>query len=357
MHEIPTQKLCELVNHHGATLSENAERCEFLMSKACGGDYKLEVFVLINAIREGVAQELLNPPPDLPNDVWFANLTQRLYDNQLAFLGLEKNIAEWAVQSWNMALSGLAIASATPPKSAPETATVTEIMTTSALSQKPAAKVTKHFKRLFYLNPLDHIRLLWWVLVMPQQLQAYRQTFGEEDENQIGKWLVSTLTWWPLLMPTLASGLELLLPSADNWPPDAYMLFSVLLVGCWLLTGRLGNEGMGSVMSNVAFGVVFSVVFGVTYAVAIVTAFIVVTGVMTDIAFGVAFVVAYVITFYVAYVVAIGVAFSVKDAVTNSLEIGTPQPLARFAFLLLVVTYLFLIWFCFLGGERVLIGH
>ncbi|HEC86063.1 MAG: hypothetical protein DRR08_21535 [Candidatus Parabeggiatoa sp. nov. 2] len=335
MHDFPVQKLCELVNTHGIILTEDAELCESSIREACGNDYKLEVFVLIMAIREGVAHELLNPPPDLPVEAWFSHLSQRLYGNSLEFLGLEKNVAEWAVQSWRM-----------------------------ALSQLPTAKVAKPPKRLSPLNPLDHLRLLWWVLVRPQRLQVYRQVFGDEDENRIGKWLVSTLTWWPLLMPTLASGMELLLPSPDNWPPNAYILFCVLLVGCWLLTGRVGNEGEGSVMGNVAFGVVFSVVFGVTYVVAIVTSFFVAIGVVTGVTFGVstevtlgvAFIVAYVVAFYVAYVVAVGVAFGMRDTITNSLRTGTPSSVARLAFLLLVAAYLFLIWFCFFGGEQLLVG-
>jgi hypothetical protein len=192
--------------------------------------------------------------------------------------------------------------------------------------------------------------------VKPQQIRLYRQLFGETDENRAGKWLVSTLTWWPLLMPTLAAGFEILLPSSDNWPPHAYLWFSVLLVGCWLLTGRLGNVGQDSFMGNVAFGVVFSVIFGVTYALAIALALFVASGVMSK-AIGVAFVIAYVVSFYLAYVIAVGIAFSVKDTVTNSLKTGTPYLLARLTFVLLVAAYAFLTWFCFLGGSELLIKH
>jgi len=334
MHDFPVQKLCEFVNHYGLTLTQNAEQCETLLRGACGGNYKLEVFMLIIAIREGVVQELLNPPPEFQQEAWFTNLSQRLHQNSLEFLGLEKKSADWAVQSWR-----------------------------GALSQLPKAKITKPPKLLVALNPLDHFRLLWWVLVKPQQLQIYRQIFGEHDENRVGKWLVSTLTWWPLLMPTLASAMELLLPSPENWPPNAYLLFCILLVGCWLLTGKVGDEGEGSIMSNVAFGVVFSVVFGVTYVVAIVTSFFVAIGVVSGVNFGVdtgmtlgvAFIVAYVVAFYVAYVIAVGVAFGMKDTITNSLITGTPSSLARLAFLLLSAAYLFLIWFCFFGGSRLLV--
>jgi hypothetical protein len=328
MNDFPVQKLSELIGSYGTILTEDADRCESLLRANCGDNYKLEVFVLINAIKEGIVQELLKmPPPNISKDAWFAYLSQRLYENYLAFLGLEKQMAEWAVQSWNQILSQwLATNVKTPPK------------------------------RLSGLNPFDHLRLLWWVLVKPQQIRLYRQLFGETDENRVGKWLVSTLTWWPLLMPTVAAGFETLLPSSDNWPPHAYLWFSMLLVGCWFLTGRLGNVEPDSVMGNVAFGVVFSVVFGVTYALAIALALFVASGFMSK-AIGIAFIVAYVVSFYLAYVIAIGIAFSVKDAVTNSLKTGTPYLLARLTFLLLVAAYAFLTWFCFLGGSQLLIIH
>jgi hypothetical protein len=49
-------------------------------------------------------------------------------------------------------------------------------------------------RRLNPRNPLDHLRLLWWVLVTPQQLVIHREIYGEGDERNVGKWLSSTLT-------------------------------------------------------------------------------------------------------------------------------------------------------------------
>jgi hypothetical protein len=37
-------------------------------------------------------------------------------------------------------------------------------------------------KQLSPRNPTDHLRLLWWVFVVPKQLIAYRAIYGEEDE-------------------------------------------------------------------------------------------------------------------------------------------------------------------------------
>ena len=46
-------------------------------------------------------------------------------------------------------------------------------------------------RRLSPWNPLDHLRLLWWVLVTPQRLVAYREAFGETlSAVWVSGWLV-----------------------------------------------------------------------------------------------------------------------------------------------------------------------
>ena len=82
-------------------------------------------------------------------------------------------------------------------------------------------------------NPLDWLRLLWWGLVMPHKLKAYREEFGEKDVKRVGGYLISTLLWLPLFMPSLALGLELL--PVHNKSPVDYLWISLFLVGAWLL--------------------------------------------------------------------------------------------------------------------------
>jgi hypothetical protein len=333
MHNFPRQQLCELVNHYGAKVYENADHCEFLLQERCGNDYKLEIFVLVDAIKEGVIKKLLNIPKSSSQETLFAKLTRRLHKDSLRFLGLDKETAKWAVQSWGI-----------------------------ALSQLPKPKTTKQPKRLSYLNPLDHLRLLWWVLMSPQQLQVYRQTFGESDEKHVGRWLVSTLTWWPLLVPILALGFELLLPSANNWPSEGYWWFSLLLVGGWIVTGKIGNEGEESMIGNLPFGIVFGVVFGVTYIAAIILAIItggtthLIHSMVSNMNFDIVFSIAYIIAFYIAYVIAVSAAYMMKDTIKNSLMTATPFLSARLAFLALIAAHFLLIWIFFLNGWQILIS-
>jgi len=279
---------------------------------------------------------------------------------------------------------------------------------------KQQAKTTH--QQLSALNPLDWLRLLWWVLVMPQQLKAYREKFGEEDEQRVGKWLVSTLTWFPLLTPSLALGFELLPHSKEAWLPGTYLWISADLVGCWLLVGWFGDldkeDKVFEKVDIVAFVVAFVVAGGLVTSVRYVVGemFLVLSGVKLVVAFVVAFVVALVGVFsmvrsavreqqgvgnlvsvmpFVAVggftaimtvgwlnnleihnmmaVVAAGLVaglmgpmmvgpmiFAAK-VVKESLENGTPSWLARLFFPLLITAYLFLIYYCFLGGWRLFV--
>ncbi|OQY51753.1 MAG: hypothetical protein DRR08_08625 [Candidatus Parabeggiatoa sp. nov. 2] len=182
--------------------------------------------------------------------------------------------------------------------------------------------IKKRVERLSPLNPLDHLRLLWWILVMPEYLKGYRDFFGRTDEKRVSKWLASTLVWLPLWMPTLALGLEWLPTARVLWAPNVYLWISVALGGVWLLSGWFGDvdeDWVGSVAICVAFVV----------------------------AVGVAFLVAF-------FGVLIGAAI-ISEAVKESLRTGTPSWIARFAFLLLVGAHLFLISYCFLGGWRLFV--
>jgi tetratricopeptide (TPR) repeat protein len=244
------------------------------------------------------------------------------------------------------------------------------------------SKVTSGQRRLSPWKPLDHLRLLWWVLITPQQLKTYRETFGERDEHRVGSWLVSTLTWLPLLIPTLA--LELgTLPGTSVASPSAYLYSCLGLLLAWALTGMLGKStkpwvgvvagitavGVAGVVAGVAaegvaFGVAFDVaggVFGMALGAAV--------GAAVGVAVGVAGVVAGGVALGAAVGVALGVGFGaagvvvfgaagvvagvVAVGVDRSLKTGTASPWVQVGEDALTLSYAFLVWFCFLGGWRV----
>ncbi|MCK5717099.1 MAG: hypothetical protein KAH77_06365 [Thiomargarita sp.] len=87
---------------------------------------------------------------------------------------------------------------------------------------------------LSVFKPLDHLRLLWWMLVMPQQLRIHKALYGDQQEKRIAKWLMSSLIWLPLLIPFLGSGLR-----TGN---IFHLITSAGLGVGWLLTLRLKDD-------------------------------------------------------------------------------------------------------------------
>jgi hypothetical protein len=286
--------------------------------------------------------------------------------------------------------------------------------------QKLTKQEPKIPRRLSPWNPLDQLRLFWWTLLSPQQLIDYRETYGDEDEERVGKWLLSSLAWWPLLVPTLALGLEQLPPPdkpwllevyqfflqhlshLEAWLPagfrpflenlpayfsawltEIYLLFSVLLIICWLLTGGWGHKSKESLIVNVAAGLAIIIAVGVITSVAVVVAVVVAIcaalgvmisvqsgvggeGLAKNVARGVELGVVYDVIFelsngltmfltgvVLAIIFMFLVAGGVRVTLENGLETGTPTTTARLIFLYFVFVHILLILLCFLGGSWV----
>jgi hypothetical protein len=263
---------------------------------------------------------------------------------------------------------------------------------------------------LYAWNPMDHLRLLWWVLVAPQELKIYRKTFGKKEEVRVGNCLVSTLTWLPLFILTLALGLGTLPHIEDTpLPSAAYLGISLGLAMTWVLTGWLA-KWLGKMTSERAFFLGFYVATSAFVVVAAVVTGVVALGVTFDIAGFGAIGLVFAMTLSVALGVAIGLALEaamlvfgaasgvmlgtmltllntegnaragtakfavffviaiiasvsaagmaprwvlgVEGGVEKSLKTGHSFWLAQGAFGALVLAYAFLVWFSFLGGWR-----
>ncbi|MCP4536333.1 MAG: WD40 repeat domain-containing protein [Chloroflexi bacterium] len=99
MNDIPRQTLIQLVARYGSSLSTDPRRTEGLLRDFCG-EYKREIFVLVSALKENVAVDLISLQDSVPYQMSSAQLTRRLQDN----LALAEDAAQWAVDSWAMAL-------------------------------------------------------------------------------------------------------------------------------------------------------------------------------------------------------------------------------------------------------------
>jgi tricorn protease-like protein len=99
MNNFPQQKLREIILQYGRSLCDDPRRCEALLRDFCG-QYRQEVSVLVSALKERVAADLLASPHSVPSAILLARLTKRLQDD----LGLTQEAARWAVESWALAL-------------------------------------------------------------------------------------------------------------------------------------------------------------------------------------------------------------------------------------------------------------
>lgn len=99
MNDAPRQKLREILDEYGPDIIANPRRCKALLLDYCG-KYRREIFVLVAAQEEKIANDLHEIRNGIPLSVLVAQLTQRLMDNR----AMAKDAARWAVESWALAL-------------------------------------------------------------------------------------------------------------------------------------------------------------------------------------------------------------------------------------------------------------
>ena len=114
MHDLPRQKLRDLIIEYGRSLCDDPRRCEALLKDYCG-QYKREIFVLVSALKNRVAEDLIKTSAGVTLALVIGRLIQRLEDE----LGLAEDAARWAVETWALALD-LSVANVEQPRPAPE---------------------------------------------------------------------------------------------------------------------------------------------------------------------------------------------------------------------------------------------
>jgi hypothetical protein len=81
MHDLPRQKLSELLAKHGPSLCDDAKKLEGLLKDVLRNEHKRETFVLISTLREGVVDELRKSTSGMPAAALAAKLARQLCDN------------------------------------------------------------------------------------------------------------------------------------------------------------------------------------------------------------------------------------------------------------------------------------
>ncbi len=93
------QHLFQLINDYGIEVTKDLRRFESLFKDYTQGQYKREVFLCVQAAREGVIDALQNNK-HLPYNVVAAQFTKQLHQD----FGLDLHAAKWAVGSWVVVL-------------------------------------------------------------------------------------------------------------------------------------------------------------------------------------------------------------------------------------------------------------
>jgi uncharacterized RDD family membrane protein YckC len=104
MNNIPRQEIQKLMIQSGRSLLDHPARLEGILKDTCG-QCTTEIFLLVTALKEQVPQALLSSSKSgMPVQFLLAQQVDKLHLNR----GFEKTAAQWAVESWALALGIIA---------------------------------------------------------------------------------------------------------------------------------------------------------------------------------------------------------------------------------------------------------
>lgn len=95
----PRAQLCLIIQQYGQNIIAEPKRCRGMLSDLAP-HHRLENNLLIAALEQKVAQELLQPSALIPINMQVDRLAKRLHD----VVGIKEEFAYWAVESWVLAL-------------------------------------------------------------------------------------------------------------------------------------------------------------------------------------------------------------------------------------------------------------
>lgn len=99
MNELPRHTLSRIIAEHGRGICAAPKRIEALLRDLCGA-HRREINIIIGALEERVAADLIAAGISVPREVLLARLAARLRDN----LAYTPEAARWGVETWAVAL-------------------------------------------------------------------------------------------------------------------------------------------------------------------------------------------------------------------------------------------------------------
>jgi len=95
----PRRQLCLIIEQYGQSIMTDPKRCRGLLNDLAP-QYRLENNLLMMALEQDIAEQLLKPSGFVPIELQLEHLAQSLHDA----IGVEEELAYWAVESWALAL-------------------------------------------------------------------------------------------------------------------------------------------------------------------------------------------------------------------------------------------------------------
>jgi hypothetical protein len=99
MDDIARQQLQQIINNHGKQICDDPRLVEALLRDYCS-QCKLEINLLVHALKEGVAKQLDDQWGQSQSSTIIKRLSNRLEENH----AISSDAARWAVESWAVAL-------------------------------------------------------------------------------------------------------------------------------------------------------------------------------------------------------------------------------------------------------------
>ena len=93
------EQLCCFIKIHGAAIINDTRRCREML-KELAPEYHRETNLLIIALDQKIVSELVQNNTVIPLPILLDRLALRLHEN----VGVQKDFARWAVESWVLAL-------------------------------------------------------------------------------------------------------------------------------------------------------------------------------------------------------------------------------------------------------------
>ena len=93
-------KLIEIVQQYGEGVLQEPKKIEALLNDLCGNNHRKEIFGIVNALKEGVADDLRASSKANTEEITIARLSSRIRDS----LGISEEVSSWSVATVAAAL-------------------------------------------------------------------------------------------------------------------------------------------------------------------------------------------------------------------------------------------------------------